>query len=334
MGDVYPWITLYPYGVLSINRLRDTPASLGLPPVEVYRGEETIADAKANEGEKLSSRQILYQYVLTNKWVWLLAFTNIFVYFIRTAFGSWMAVYSVQVKGYSQWSGSVCYSMFELGGLCGSLTAGWASDKLFQARRSPINILFAIGMALSVLFIWWLPPGTAWLDFLAIFTIGYMVFGPQMLVGMSATEFSHKKAAATSTGFVGWFAYMGAAMAGWPLGRSRKRLAGKDFSSQHWLCLYLCLSFDALAFRRETSTPSGARTETTATRLRPVPMWVPLHVHSQYSILDALTPVKAIAKKAAEYGMPAVALTDHGNMYGAVEFFQACKVMGQAIDRL
>ena len=54
-------------------------------------------------------------------------------------------------------------------------------------------------------------------------------------------------------------------------------------------------------------------------------MWVPLHVHSQYSILDALTPVKAIAKKAAEHGMPAVALTDHGNMYGAVEFFQACK---------
>ncbi len=57
-------------------------------------------------------------------------------------------------------------------------------------------------------------------------------------------------------------------------------------------------------------------------------MWVPLHVHSQYSILDALTPVKAIAKKAAEYGMPAVALTDHGNMYGAVEFFQACKGAG------
>ena len=54
-------------------------------------------------------------------------------------------------------------------------------------------------------------------------------------------------------------------------------------------------------------------------------MWVPLHVHSQYSILDASAPIKAIAKKAAVYEMPAVALTDHGNMFGAVEFFKACK---------
>lgn len=53
--------------------------------------------------------------------------------------------------------------------------------------------------------------------------------------------------------------------------------------------------------------------------------WVSLHVHSQYSILDSSAPIPAIAKRAAAYGMPAVALTDHGNMYGAVEFYKACK---------
>ena len=56
--------------------------------------------------------------------------------------------------------------------------------------------------------------------------------------------------------------------------------------------------------------------------------WVPLHVHSQYSILDAPASVDAIAEKAAEFKMPAVALTDQGNMYGAVEFFKACKAVG------
>jgi DNA polymerase III subunit alpha len=56
--------------------------------------------------------------------------------------------------------------------------------------------------------------------------------------------------------------------------------------------------------------------------------WVPLHVHSQYSILDALAPIDAIAKRAAEFGMPAVALTDHGNLYGAVEFYRACQDVG------
>lgn len=57
-------------------------------------------------------------------------------------------------------------------------------------------------------------------------------------------------------------------------------------------------------------------------------LWVPLHVHSQYSILDATLSVYQIADKAKAYGMPAVALTDHGNLYGAVDFFKACKGAG------
>lgn len=55
--------------------------------------------------------------------------------------------------------------------------------------------------------------------------------------------------------------------------------------------------------------------------------WVPLHVHSQYSILDATASLEEIAKAAARYQMPAVALTDHGNLYGTVEFFKACKAV-------
>ncbi len=56
--------------------------------------------------------------------------------------------------------------------------------------------------------------------------------------------------------------------------------------------------------------------------------WIPLHVHSQYSILDSSASVDAIAQKAGEFKMQAVALTDQGNMHGAVEFFKACKAVG------
>jgi len=52
--------------------------------------------------------------------------------------------------------------------------------------------------------------------------------------------------------------------------------------------------------------------------------FVHLHVHSEYSLLEAAARVKSIAKKAAEAGMPAVALTDNGNMFGAIEFYFAC----------
>jgi sugar phosphate permease len=45
-----------------------------------------------------------------------------------------------------------------------------------------------------------------------MFLVGFFVFGPQMLIGMAAAELSHKKAAGAATGFVGWVAYLGAAV--------------------------------------------------------------------------------------------------------------------------
>lgn len=55
--------------------------------------------------------------------------------------------------------------------------------------------------------------------------------------------------------------------------------------------------------------------------------FVHLHVHSEYSLLEATCKTKALAKKAKEFAMPAVALTDNGNMFGAIEFYFACKEM-------
>ena len=52
--------------------------------------------------------------------------------------------------------------------------------------------------------------------------------------------------------------------------------------------------------------------------------FVHLHTHSEYSLLEASCRVKGLAKKAADHQMPAVALTDNGNMFGAIEFYFAC----------
>lgn len=56
--------------------------------------------------------------------------------------------------------------------------------------------------------------------------------------------------------------------------------------------------------------------------------FVHLHVHSEYSLLDGLGRIKALVKEAVKLGQPALALTDHGVMHGAIEFFRACRDAG------
>jgi len=54
--------------------------------------------------------------------------------------------------------------------------------------------------------------------------------------------------------------------------------------------------------------------------------FVHLHTHSEYSLLEASCRLKALAKKAKDMGMPALALTDNGNMFGSIEFILPVKI--------
>src|SRR5881227_308178 len=56
--------------------------------------------------------------------------------------------------------------------------------------------------------------------------------------------------------------------------------------------------------------------------------FVHLHLHTEYSLLDGAIRIKELMKKAAEFKMPAVAMTDHGNLYGAIEFYQEAQRAG------
>jgi DNA polymerase-3 subunit alpha len=53
-----------------------------------------------------------------------------------------------------------------------------------------------------------------------------------------------------------------------------------------------------------------------------------LHVHTEYSILDGFSNIKALVKRAKELDMPAMAITDHGTMFGVVDFYHAAKEAG------
>ena len=61
---------------------------------------------------------------------------------------------------------------------------------------------------------------------------------------------------------------------------------------------------------------------------QPVPAFVHLRVHSEYSLADSIVRIKALPAQVRERGMPAVALTDLMNVYGAVKFYRACVEAG------
>src|SRR5687768_3095481 len=73
------------------------------------------------------------------------------------------------------------------------------------------------------------------------------------------------------------------------------------------------------------SAPETAPSEeTTPSR----PQFVHLHVHTQYSLLEGAIRVKPLIQKVKSLGMPALAITDSNNLFGAIDFYFACKDAG------
>ncbi|WP_299018168.1 MFS transporter [uncultured Photobacterium sp.] len=215
-GFIVPGLIAVLVGFFLCWRLRDKPVTLGLPTVGRWRSDR-LELAQECEGIGLSHSEILKKYVLSNKYIWLLAFSYVLVYIVRTAINDWGNLYLTEQHGYGLITANIALSLFELGGFIGSLVAGWGSDKLFGGNRGPMNLIFSIGIFLSVAALWLMPMTGFVLQAGCFFAIGFFVFGPQMLIGMAAAECSHKDSTGAATGFVGLFAYMGAALAGYPL---------------------------------------------------------------------------------------------------------------------
>ena len=56
--------------------------------------------------------------------------------------------------------------------------------------------------------------------------------------------------------------------------------------------------------------------------------FVHLHVHTEFSLLDGACRIRELVERVKALGQEAVAITDHGNMYGVVDFYKACKAGG------
>jgi OPA family glycerol-3-phosphate transporter-like MFS transporter len=198
--------------------LRDTPQSCGLPPIERHNNDYPPDYSDAHE-RTFTFREIFFGHVLTNRYLWAIAVANAFVYFVRYGVVNWIPTYLETAKGFSFKESSIAWSLYEWAAIPGTIACGWISDRWFKGRRAPANILF-MGLTLVAVVVYWFNiHGPLWIDYAALVAIGFLIYGPIMIIGLHALDLVPKKAAGTAAGFTGFFGYVfGSAIAGTGVG--------------------------------------------------------------------------------------------------------------------
>ena len=248
-------------GVIAVGvflLMRDTPQSCGLPPVEEYR-DDFPPGYSAEDERTLSFREIFLGYVLSNRSLWAIAVANAFVYFVRYGVVNWIPTYLETAKGFSFKQSSTAWLLYEFAAIPGTLACGWMSDTVFKGRRAPATILFMALTLVGVLVYWSNLHGPIWIDYAALIAIGFLIYGPIMIIGLHALDLVPKNAAGTAAGFTGFFGYVfGSAIAG----------TGVGWIADHWgwngvfitmiACCVLTIAFTALTLG-DARTQSGGR---------------------------------------------------------------------------
>lgn len=223
-------------GCILLLGVKDKPETAGFQPVEEEAVVMEVVDggdgsdsssSSPPKKEKESIKQILFDNVLKNPFIWGMALTYFFVYVIRQGVTSWFVFYLLQEKGASD-AGIAAQrvSGLELGGLVGSLLAGRLSDMYIAksggkggivGKRVQVVISYTVGVALMLLAFRAVPASWPVAQWICIFMIGFFLYGPQMLIGLCGAELVGPASVGASEGFLGWVAYLGAANAGVPL---------------------------------------------------------------------------------------------------------------------
>lgn len=190
-------------------RLRDTPQSVGLPPIEVYRNDFTSEEiTKGLPENDLTARELFFEKVLTNKYVWLLALANFFAYITRYSMLDWGPTYLREVKGASLEDGGLAILVLEFGGIPSTIFLGWISDKL-GGRRGMVAALCMVPIIAAFAGIMLTPAGYLWVDLTLLASIGFFIYPVINLIVISALDVASKKAIGTAAGFIGLFGYIG-----------------------------------------------------------------------------------------------------------------------------
>lgn len=241
-----------------VERLRDTPQSLGLMPAD--QG----IPSQQSQSTHLTLRQILGR-VFKNKYVWYVCWANFFLYIVRMGVFNWAPTFLREFKGSSLNMAGWQSAAFEIAGIFGGIIAGRLSDKKFSGRRGPVGVLFMVALGVIILYLWKVPAGNALMDALSLFCVGFLVYGPQVLIGVAATDFSSKEAAGAASGLTGTFGYLGSSLAGVGIGWTVE-----SFGWDYAFILFIASSFLGAFFLALTWKQGSQRAASQKPTLEPI----------------------------------------------------------------
>lgn len=192
-------------------RSRNAPEEVGLPTIE---NETNKVEPQVGEDHHLGFGYTL-KLVATSRSIWVLAFGLFFLNIVRYGFMSWAPTYMFEVQKATISTAAYKAIALPIAGSLGALCAGWLTDKFFQSRRAPVATVMLL--LLSV-FAWLYPqvPAQSWLlSLLCLLAIGFMTYGPHVLiVGIMPMDLGTRKASSSVAGFVDGFGYIGAGLTG------------------------------------------------------------------------------------------------------------------------
>lgn len=182
---------------------KDEPEELGWNRVEEIFDEPVANDNI--ESESMSKFEIFKKYVLKNPWIWILCVANVFVYIVRIGIDNWAPLYVTEHLGFNMTDAVDTIFYFEMGALLGSMTWGYVSD-LLKGRRA-ILAAFCLGITAFAVLGYRYATSVVMVN-TSLFFLGALIFGPQLLIGISIVGFSPKKATTVTNGLSGTFGYL------------------------------------------------------------------------------------------------------------------------------
>ena len=200
---IFPALIGLAIGVVGMFYGKDDPAELGWNRCEEIFGEPV--EETNLEAEKMTQWQVFTKYILRNPWIWMLCVANVFVYIVRIGIDNWAPLYVTEKLhfGTDAAVGTIFY--FEMGALVASLMWGYISD-LLKGRRALVAIVCLIAIFFAV---GWYRTATSELSVNAsLFLLGALIFGPQLLIGVSLVGFVPKRGISVANGMTGTFGYL------------------------------------------------------------------------------------------------------------------------------